>query len=231
MLRSENPLMRILVALALLLAGVLQAHARCGLSDLGESTVSALRDDSTVVLGDGRAVKLSASKPRRTRPRALRELALERGVRRLSTGPAGRYGPHRALRDAARVRRDAEPAPAAKPPGGRRTRRASRGSGSGPNPNFCPLAGGTWAVDADELGRFVLVEGEVVSVRESGGTIYVNFGRPCTRDFAVLQAAFRAAGRDPFGFTGRQLRVRGFLERRTGTVIEAMAPEQMELLD
>ena len=86
-------------------------------------------------------------------------------------------------------------------------------------------------MDADELGRFVLVEGEVVSVRESGGTIYVNFGRPCTRDFAVLQAAFRAAGRDPFGFTGRQLRVRGFLERRTGTVIEAMAPEQMELLD
>jgi hypothetical protein len=65
----------------------------------------------------------------------------------------------------------------------------------------------------------------------AGGTIYVNFGRPFTRDFAVLQAAFRAAGRDPFGFTGRQLRVRGFLERRTGTVIEAMAPEQMELLD
>jgi hypothetical protein len=81
MLRSENPLMRILVALALLLAGVLQAHARCGLSDLGESPVSAVRDDSTVVLGDGRAVKLSASKPRRTRPRALRELALERGLR------------------------------------------------------------------------------------------------------------------------------------------------------
>jgi hypothetical protein len=64
----------------------------------------------------------------------------------------------------------------------------------------------------------------------------VNFGRPYTRDFAVmiprrLQAAFRTASRDPFGLTGCQLRVRGFLERRTGPVIEAMAPEQMELLD
>ena len=28
-----------------------------------------------------------------------------------------------------------------------------------------------------ERGRFTLVEGKVLSVRESGGTIYVNFGR------------------------------------------------------
>src|SRR5262249_22712779 len=28
-----------------------------------------------------------------------------------------------------------------------------------------------------ERGRFTLIEGKVVSVRESGGTIYVNFGR------------------------------------------------------
>ena len=31
-----------------------------------------------------------------------------------------------------------------------------------------------------EQGRFALVEGKVVSVRESGATIYVNFGRRWT---------------------------------------------------
>jgi hypothetical protein len=87
-----------------------------------------------------------------------------------------------------------------------------------------------------EIGRFVLIQRKVVSVRQSGGTIYVNFGRRYTRDFAVmiprrLQAGFRAAGRDPQGFAGRQLRVRGWLERRTGPVIAAMAPEQIEVLD
>jgi hypothetical protein len=87
-----------------------------------------------------------------------------------------------------------------------------------------------------ELGRFVLVEGKVVSVRQSGGTIYVNFGRRFTRDFAVmiprrLQVGFRAAARDPQNFTGRALRVRGWLERRAGPVIEALAPEQIEVLD
>jgi hypothetical protein len=104
------------------------------------------------------------------------------------------------------------------------------------NPNFALLRAepGRW-MDT-ERGRFVLVEGKVLSVRQSGGTIYVNFGQRYTRDFAVmiprrLQAGFRAAERDPFGFTGRHLRVRGWLERRTGPVIEAMAPEQIEVLD
>jgi hypothetical protein len=64
----------------------------------------------------------------------------------------------------------------------------------------------------------------------------VNFGRRFTRDFAVmiprrLQAGFRAVGRDPQSLAGRQLRARGWLERRSGPVIEAMAPEQIEVLD
>jgi endonuclease YncB( thermonuclease family) len=34
-------------------------------------------------------------------------------------------------------------------------------------------------------GRFAVVQGNVLSVRESGGTIYVNFGRRWTEDFTV----------------------------------------------
>ncbi|MCC7348911.1 MAG: thermonuclease family protein, partial [Variibacter sp.] len=37
-------------------------------------------------------------------------------------------------------------------------------------------------------GRFALVEGRVLSVRESGGTVYVNFGRRWSEDFTVTVA-------------------------------------------
>jgi hypothetical protein len=104
------------------------------------------------------------------------------------------------------------------------------------DPNFAPLQAEPWPRNRRELGHFVLVEGKVLSVRQSGGSIYVNFGRRWTRDFSLvlprrLQAAFRAAGRDPQSFDGRRLRVRGWLERRLGPVIEATAPEQIELLE
>ncbi len=53
----------------------------------------------------------------------------------------------------------------------------------------------------ESRGRFALVEGKVLSVRESGGTIYVNFGRRWSEDFTVTIAkrnerAFSAAGLD-----------------------------------
>ncbi len=35
------------------------------------------------------------------------------------------------------------------------------------------------------IGRFTLVEGKVLSVRQAGATTYLNFGRRWTRDFAV----------------------------------------------
>ena len=35
------------------------------------------------------------------------------------------------------------------------------------------------------IGRFTVVEGKVLSVRQAGATTYLNFGRNWTRDFAV----------------------------------------------
>jgi endonuclease YncB( thermonuclease family) len=66
-------------------------------------------------------------------------------------------------------------------------------------------------------GRFALVEGKVVSVRESGATIYVNFGRRWSEDFTVTvlkrnERNFTAAGLDLKGLAGRRIRVRGFIE-------------------
>jgi endonuclease YncB( thermonuclease family) len=87
-----------------------------------------------------------------------------------------------------------------------------------------------------ERGRFGLVEGRVVSVRESGATIYVNFGRRWTEDFTVTilkrnARTFTAAGLEPRKLAGRHIRVRGWIEERGGPWIEAARPEQIELTD
>ncbi|MGD0418469.1 MAG: hypothetical protein ABSA68_02630 [Xanthobacteraceae bacterium] len=108
---------------------------------------------------------------------------------------------------------------------------------------------GLWAssyydsLDADnpadvlaEQGHFALVEGKVVSVRESGATIYVNFGRRWSKDFTVTilkrnARNFTAAGLEPKTLAGRRVRVRGWIEERGGPWIEAARPEQIELTD
>ncbi len=88
-----------------------------------------------------------------------------------------------------------------------------------------------------QRGRFALVEGRVVSVRESGATIYVNFGRRWSEDFTVTilkrnARKFAAAGLDVQGLAGRRVRVRGWIEERGAggsPWIEADHPEQIEV--
>jgi hypothetical protein len=89
---------------------------------------------------------------------------------------------------------------------------------------------------AAERGRFAIVEGKVLSVRESGNTIFVNFGRRWTEDFVVTIAkrnerGFTAAGLQPARLQGRRVRVRGIVEQRGGPWIEATHPEQIEVLE
>jgi endonuclease YncB( thermonuclease family) len=89
---------------------------------------------------------------------------------------------------------------------------------------------------AAERGRFAVVEGNVLSVRESGGTIYVNFGRRWSEAFTVTIAkrnerAFAAAGLEPKALAGRRVRVRGWIEERGGPWVEATRPEQIELME
>jgi len=84
-------------------------------------------------------------------------------------------------------------------------------------------------------GRFALVEGTVLSVRESGGTIYVNFGRRWSEAFTVTIAkrnerAFTAAGLEPKKLAGRRVRIRGWVEQRGGPWVDAARPEQIEVL-
>jgi len=87
-----------------------------------------------------------------------------------------------------------------------------------------------------EQGRFVVVEGQVVSVRESGGMVYLNFGRRGSQDFTVTilkrtERAFASAGLVPKALTGRHIEVRGWIEERGGPAIEAVRPEQIEIVN
>jgi endonuclease YncB( thermonuclease family) len=85
------------------------------------------------------------------------------------------------------------------------------------------------------IGRFMLVEGKVLSVRQTGATTYLNFGRNWTRDFAVTiprQALshLAAAGFEPKSLENKRIRVRGFVEARTGPRIEVLRAGQIELI-
>jgi endonuclease YncB( thermonuclease family) len=85
------------------------------------------------------------------------------------------------------------------------------------------------------IGRFTVVEGKVLSVRQAGATTYLNFGRNWTRDFAVTipkrgLAAFEAAGMVLTSLEGRRIRVRGWVEAHGGPRIEALRVGQIELL-
>ncbi len=116
-----------------------------------------------------------------------------------------------------------------------RSRRAPPGADFGPIP-ILPLWRRKIGIACRASGaHFALVEGKVLSVHDSGGTIYVNFGQRWARDFSVIilhpdARSFAAAGLKPQALTGRRVRVRGWLEQRRGPIIEADAPEQIELI-
>lgn len=97
-----------------------------------------------------------------------------------------------------------------------------------------------------ERGRFALVEGNVVTVHESGAILYLNFGRRWSRDFSVTirkrnERRFAAAGVDLKALAGRPVEVRGWIEARAATGagdaywrapwIEAAYPAQVQLAD
>ena len=106
---------------------------------------------------------------------------------------------------------------------------------------------GTWSVNdviknaesSDDIlagiGRFTVVEGKVLSVRQSGATIYLNFGRSWRQEFAVtisrrVWPAFAAAGIALKSLENRRIRVRGWIEERHGPRIDVVRVGQIEVL-
>jgi endonuclease YncB( thermonuclease family) len=116
--------------------------------------------------------------------------------------------------------------------------RAARAAHAGlwSDPQYGIMDAGNLAGLLAEQGHFSVVEGKVSSVRESGGTIYVNFGRRWSEALTVTiskrhERIFAGAGLSPRTFENRRVRVRGWIEERNGPRIEATRPEQVELAE
>jgi len=85
------------------------------------------------------------------------------------------------------------------------------------------------------IGRFVVVEGKVLSVRQAGTTTYLNFGRNWTRGFAVtisrrIVPAFETVGITLKSLENQRIRVRGWIEGNTGPRMDVLRVGQIELL-
>jgi micrococcal nuclease len=84
-------------------------------------------------------------------------------------------------------------------------------------------------------GQYELVEGRVLLAEQSGGRVYLNFGRFWKEDFtAVIEAPalrlFAGDGIDPLVLEGALVRIRGWVDDRDGPRIEVTHPEQIEVL-
>jgi endonuclease YncB( thermonuclease family) len=244
------------VALACGLALLPQAAgAACGDKALGSGTVSAVTDGGrTLRLSDGRNVTLGAVFLSNNALSGLETLLLGREVALFALGSAeehDRYGRLVALvslsgeaksnsvqstllaRGQAQVSGDSACSAALL---GAERRARTAGLGLWADPAYSVRNSAKPAEILAVRGRFALVEGEVLSVGDSGGTIYLNFGRRYSEDFTVTipkrqERIFAAAGLPLKKLAGQHVRVRGVVEERGGPWIEALAPGQIEIAD
>ena len=228
------------------------AQDGCKLTAIGSANVAVVRDGRTLLLADGRELRLAAIDVADGSRAALQALVAGHPLRLERLEPEhDRYGRlvafafigdnqqsvQQAMLEHGHARVSAcvgDKACADALLSAERAARVARRE-LWADPNFAPLSAENLTRLQAERGRFALVEGKVLSVRASGAT-YVNFGRRWTRDFTViilrrLQRAFTAAGIEPKKLEGRRIRVRGWLEQRGGPIITAEAPEQIELAD
>ncbi|MGH6727598.1 MAG: thermonuclease family protein [Pseudolabrys sp.] len=241
------------VAATVSLPGQVSAQGGCELKTMGSAMVVAVRDGRTLMLADGRELRLAGIEAGDDARTALQTLAAGHPVLLGRLGPErDRYGRlvafafvgdaqesvQQVLLEQGRARVSARVGGKACAGVLLRTERKARAAGRGlwADPNFAPLSAENHAGLQADRGRFALVEGKVLSVHESGATIYVNFGTRWTRDFSVtilkrLRRTFAAAGVEPKKLAGRRIRVRGWIEQRGGPIVAAEAPEQIELLD
>lgn len=87
------------------------------------------------------------------------------------------------------------------------------------------------------IGQFAIVEGRVVHATMRGRRVYLNFGEDWRRDFTVLSHPPPKRGSDDRAgnltleaYQGKRVRVRGWLARRNGPMIETRDLGDVEVL-
>jgi endonuclease YncB( thermonuclease family) len=224
-----------------------QADSACGDDTLGEVTVAAVLDGRTIMTTDHREVRLAGIEA--PGPKAALDALIAGKTVALMTAGRGedRYGRVVAYiyRQDALIQADllrAGAAYVAARPGPRpcadllfAAERAARQPPRGlwADPDLRPKS----AANRDEIlrlkGHFALVEGKVLSVRDRGATIYLNFGRVYTRGFsvAVPRRLVPRLAVAPKRLQDKHILVRGVIEARGGPLIETERPEQIELIE
>lgn len=240
-----------LIVAILLVAGHAAFAAPCQFEAQGEGRVAAIVDARGVRLDDGREIRLSGIEPTATTKQALTSLLPGREVTLRSTDDTpDRYGRQGALvfigrsetsvqamllaRGEALVSaeitdKDCAAALMASEAAARRQK-----MGSWADPSAIKNAESPDDILA-EIGRFAVVEGKVLSVRQAGATTYLNFGQNWTRGFAVTISrrtlpAFETAGIAVKSLERKRIRVRGWVEGNTGPRIDVRLIGQVELL-
>jgi len=242
----------ILIAAALLVLASRDALAApCQFESQGEGRVTAIIDGRSVRLDDGREVRLSGIEPTATTKQALASLLVGRDVTlRSADDTPDRYGRQgglvfigesdtpvqakllaqgEAIVSAEIADKDCAAALMSSEAEARHQKKG----------NWADLSAIKNAESPDDIlagiGRFVVVEGKVLSVRQAGAMTYLNFGRNWTRGFAVTISrralpAFENAGVAIKSLENRRIRVRGWVEGNTGPRIDVLRAGQVELL-
>ena len=240
-----------LIVALLLIAGRPAVAAPCQFEAQGEGRVAAIADARSVRLDDGREVRLTGIEATATTKQALTSLLIGRDIILRSTDDTpDRYGRQSALvfigesdisiqatllaQGAALVSaeitdKDCAAALMASEAEARRQKKGSWADPSAIKNAESPddiLAG---------IGRFMVVEGKVLSVRQAGAMTYLNFGRNWTRGFAATISkrnlpAFESAGMTLKSLENRRVRVRGWVEGTVGPRIDIRLLGQVELL-
>lgn len=83
------------------------------------------------------------------------------------------------------------------------------------------------------MNSFQIVQGKAVNVSVRKNYTYINFGLDWKTDFTIniRNNVWRTFGADPQTWTGKTVRVRGWVESRNGPMINLTHPEQMEILN
>ncbi|MGY4628872.1 endonuclease YncB(thermonuclease family) [Bradyrhizobium sp. USDA 4486] len=240
-----------LIVAFFLVAGDTAFAAPCQFDTQGEGRVAGITDARSVRLDDGREVRLTGIEATATTKQALTSLLTGRDViLRGSDDTPDRYGRQGALvfigesevsvqamllaQGDALVSgevtdKDRAAALTASEAAARRQK-----MGSWADPSAIKNAESSDDILAG-IGRFMVVEGKVLSVRQAGAMTYLNFGRNWTRGFAVtiskrVLPTFEGAGISLKSLENRRIRVRGWIEGTTGPRIDVRLLGQVELL-
>jgi endonuclease YncB( thermonuclease family) len=246
---------RLALACALALLCALSARAEdksvCGAAAAETGHVRAVTDGRTVQLADGREVRLGGIEAAPAAKAALEALVLDRDITLAKLSADGdRYGRvvalvtvggqpvQQALLAQGHARVSADIGVSGCAAGLLAAEKQARDAGLGlwNDPYYVVRK----AEEPENIlavrGHFAIVKGKILSVREFGGLIYVNFGRRWSDDFTVTvlkrnERRFMAAGLELKKLSGQTVRVRGTIEERGGPWIEAAHPEQIEIAE